>query len=267
MTGSWFSKAAPHSLGKHLEPDYAAAFQRLLQPVASSVDRLIASRARKARLTHRDPDVGYYGQVLESIGAADRCHRCGRMPKKALKLVCNVGWVCELCLAKRAEFMAAQKALKRAVWQNARALKKAGKPKKPTRVQLQSRGFWLHSKCPFGYLRRRVEAGFVLARCPDTAPIVKEIFELFAKPNFSSLKVAQELNRRGIKNTFGRVWNAQTLMSLLKNKVYLGRVKAGQHWVKGKHEALVSRSLWRLAHNQRKRRRTGRAVSEGKESL
>lgn len=56
---------------------------------------------------------------------------------------------------------------------------------------------------------------------PDTAPIVKMIFEWYAD-GVTVADIAKKLNAQGAKTSFGRPFNKNSLHTLLKNKKYLG---------------------------------------------
>ena len=87
-----------------------------------------------------------------------------------------------------------------------------------------SRGFFLSSKAPFGYKRVKVQDGAkerpTLVPDPDTAPVVREVFESSLRGN-GLKEICQELNARGITNK-GYRWHKSGLHHVLTNENYTG---------------------------------------------
>ena len=119
-----------------------------------------------------------------------------------------------------------------------------------------SRGFFLGSKAPFGYVRVKVNDGVkerpTLEVDPTTAPIVKEIFESSLQGN-GLKEICKALNDRGITNR-GKRWYKGGLHYLLTNEAYTGtavwgRTSKGEKAqvpvrVEGAWPALISRELF-----------------------
>ena len=87
-----------------------------------------------------------------------------------------------------------------------------------------SRGFFLSSKAPYGYRRIKVQDGAkerpTLEVDPDTAPIVKEIFEKSLR-GVGLKEITADLNERGITNK-GKRWGRTGLHYVLTNEAYTG---------------------------------------------
>ncbi|MCY4616971.1 MAG: recombinase family protein [Chloroflexi bacterium] len=87
-----------------------------------------------------------------------------------------------------------------------------------------SRGFFLASKAPYGYERVKVQDGPkerpTLILDPQTAPIVKQIFEM-SQRGLGLKEIARDLNERGI-TIQGRRWYKRRLHYLLTNEAYTG---------------------------------------------
>ena len=87
---------------------------------------------------------------------------------------------------------------------------------------------------PFGY-RYDAETND-LKRFKNEADVIRRMFELVSK-GFSLSKVAKEVNSLD-----------STIKRRIRNRIYLGEVKFGGEWYKGKHEAIVSTELFELAN-------------------
>ncbi len=87
-----------------------------------------------------------------------------------------------------------------------------------------SRGFFLGSKAPFGYVRVKVSDGVkerpTLEVDPATAPVVKEIFEK-SLSGYGLKELCKTLNDRGVTNR-GKRWYKGGLHYLLTNEAYTG---------------------------------------------
>ena len=129
-----------------------------------------------------------------------------------------------------------------------------------------SRGFFLGPKAPFGYRRVKVADGAkerpTLEVDPDTAPIVREVFESSRQGN-GLKEICKELNDRGITNK-GRRWQKNVLHYVLTNEAYTGaavwgRTTKGERAadpvrVEGAWPALVSKELFEAVRRGMKER-------------
>ena len=123
-------------------------------------------------------------------------------------------------------------------------------------MEAASRGFFLGSKAPFGYIRVKVNDGAkerpTLEVDPATAPVVREIFESSLHGN-GLKEICKALNDRGVTNR-GKHWYKGGLHYLLNNEAYTGTAVWGRttKWekaqdpvrVEGAWPALVSRELF-----------------------
>ena len=89
-------------------------------------------------------------------------------------------------------------------------------------MEAASRGFFLGSKAPFGYIRVKVNDGAkerpTLEVDPATAPVVREIFESSLHGN-GLKEICKALNDRGVTNR-GKHWYKGGLHYLLNNEAY-----------------------------------------------
>lgn len=79
------------------------------------------------------------------------------------------------------------------------------------------------------------------------APHIKIVFEM-AADNKSLGEIGQELLRRGITTTNGKIWRRQGISTIIKCPVYKGYLQYNGEIYRGKHEPLVSEKLWEKAN-------------------
>lgn len=129
-----------------------------------------------------------------------------------------------------------------------------------TKKLLQNQGYYVEGTLPLGYRRPaskdRTERLSLLID-DDAAQIVRRLFELAS--GGASLSDLQ-FHGRGLSDE--KKWDRRTIHNMLRNRVYLGEVKNGAgQWIKGKHQAIVSPSLFaRVQAGLQERRRGGPRV-------
>ncbi len=99
-----------------------------------------------------------------------------------------------------------------------------GEEVKKGQRQVIERGFHPCGKPPLGYKRKEVISGeekhTILELDPDTAPIIKKIFELSASGSF--LQEIQEYLNSTLKPYYNEQWDNQSIHYILKNRKYTG---------------------------------------------
>jgi len=161
-------------------------------------------------------------------------------------------------------------------------------------------GHWTGGRPPYGYARavkkpdgavERVPDGrwkargetVVLVEDPATAPVVREIYDLYARHALGLAAIADRLNRRGVpppaslRRCQPAIWTKSTLWSILRNPAYAGTLtyakfryktvgrregrsrRPAAEWivVEGAFPVLVSTDLWRAAQARHGTRRFG----------
>lgn len=90
-------------------------------------------------------------------------------------------------------------------------------------------GKWVGSEPPYGYNKVKLskEKGYTLQVNQEEAKVVKLIFDLFLK-GFGANRIAGKLGELGIKTNKGNAWSAPSVIHLLKNDVYVGKVHYGR---------------------------------------
>jgi DNA invertase Pin-like site-specific DNA recombinase len=110
--------------------------------------------------------------------------------------------------------------------------------------QAIARGIPVNTRAAVGYVKGEDR---LLARDPDTAPIVHEVFERRAR-GAGPVELAALLERNGVRTSQGSAtWSKQAIYNLLSNRVYLGELRYGRddRFVNAEsHEPIVDLALW-----------------------
>lgn len=108
--------------------------------------------------------------------------------------------------------------------------------------------------CPVGYRysadKKSVEID------PEEAAIVRRIFTE-GQRGLSLHKIAEVLNKQGLKTRRGKDWVAGTVQAVLRNRFYIGELQHQGQTIKGNHQPLVSKVQFGKCQAQLDRRRRG----------
>lgn len=136
------------------------------------------------------------------------------------------------------------------------------------------RGKWMGGTPPLGYDIDRPNKRIVTNS--DELPLVRHIFRRFLQLG-SPIALIKELNAKGLttkawttvkgEKRNGVPWNKSHIYRLLKNPVYVGRVRHKDKTYDGEHEAIIEKSLWdevqkKLAENALAKGNRGRRKTE-----
>ena len=147
-------------------------------------------------------------------------------------------------------------------------------------------GWYLGTRNVYGYHKVPAQGkdGPTLAVYPEQAEVVREIFEMY-KDGYSSCKICDVLNERGVKPNYSEFWSPSTILSMLKSPIYIGLISWGKKvsrptleggkkrvanpkaiLSKGKHEPIILEPLWddvqaRLAGNIKPTTRHGNELT------
>jgi hypothetical protein len=98
-----------------------------------------------------------------------------------------------------------------------------------------SRGFWVNSRAPYGYWRKKIVDGTkdrsTLAIEAGTSEIVEEIFHMVLNGN-GVKDIAVHLNSKGISSPEGKKWGRGRVHRILVNPAYAGILVFGE---RGRH--------------------------------
>jgi len=125
------------------------------------------------------------------------------------------------------------------------------------------RGKWTGGMPPLGY-DVAPEGGKLVVNLEE-AEQVRSIYHLYSE-NSSLVAIAQELNRRGWRRKSwktksgkwrnGNSWDAANLRRVLKDPIYIGKIKLGDEVFPGEHKAIVPRELFNRVQAARKNNRS-----------
>lgn len=137
-------------------------------------------------------------------------------------------------------------------------------------------GKYVGNIAPFGYNRVKLKnsKGFTLSINPQEAPIVKEIFRLYAFENFTINSIAKKLNNLNLKPRIADEWSISSVKDILSNPTYIGKIVWNRRCQKkktqnghliisrprnynyeiydGLHESIIDTKTWNLVQEKRK---------------
>jgi site-specific DNA recombinase len=100
-------------------------------------------------------------------------------------------------------------------------------------------------RAPIGYLDNG--RGQPKTPCPEKAPLIRAMFELYASRQFSLRGIQAEFNRRGLRNLNGGPLSLHGVETILNNPFYTGiiKIKRSGEIYQGIHEPLILASQFR----------------------
>ncbi|WHH59344.1 recombinase family protein [Petroclostridium sp. X23] len=134
------------------------------------------------------------------------------------------------------------------------------------RIRSIEDGNYISNVPPFGYMIHKTNKDRTLKPHPEQADVIKLIFELYTN-GLGGSKIAHKLNSLGYKTYTGKDWSSASIISIVKNPVYVGkitwrkkeikksldpnkrkdtRLRDKSEWliVDGKHQPLVSKEIF-----------------------
>ncbi len=120
-------------------------------------------------------------------------------------------------------------------WQAAGESEKTSMRIKTRMQQLTAEGIYRGGPVPFGYmlenrgrLNKKGKPSFDLAVNPEEAEIVKIIFDKTVKDGYGSFRIAHMLNDMGIKTHNKSKFQSNTVLRILRNRLYCGYMVSGE---------------------------------------
>lgn len=97
---------------------------------------------------------------------------------------------------------------------------------------------------PIGYVN--TGRGKVKTIDPVQGPLVKQLFELYASKEFSLQSLEEEMFRRGLRNSRGKIVSLNQLATTLRNPFYMGlmKIRGRKDMHAGIHAPLIASSIF-----------------------
>jgi site-specific DNA recombinase len=184
--------------------------------IAAKLDRLTRSLSGLAQLIDQATDQGWT-LVAVDLGLD--------LKRPSGQLVANVlGAVAQWELAQRRE-----------TWGESQA-------------RAVGRGVHVASRTPTGYRRRKDKR---LEPDPEAAAVIRELFRRRAR-GAGWTALARFLDESGIRGPYANsTWTPSAAAKMVRNRVYLGEARSGEHVNDSAHAPLVSRAEWEAAQGER----------------
>ena len=146
------------------------------------------------------------------------------------------------------------------------------------RCQSAMQGKYCVSRAPYGYDRIKVGKDWTIEP-NENADVTRMIFAWYVHDDLTPLNIADKLNGLGIKAPLKDVWTRETILAMLRNVHYDGKVvfcrrrktvvfengekktrRLGQEgddviMVEGRHPAIIDHDLFEMAQEKLKRRK------------
>ena len=124
-----------------------------------------------------------------------------------------------------------------------------------------SEGRWVVGKVPYGYVR---DQDTKLLRAHEAqATTVRRMFHLYVEGQLGSEAIAQLLNSEGLATKTGVPFSARTVIHMLSNPIYVGRVVFKDNSYPGLHETLVDEQTFAAAARILAERGESQALKRG----
>ncbi len=112
---------------------------------------------------------------------------------------------------------------------------------------------WLPTRPPLGYKTIGDKGHKTHVIDPDTAPFIKDAFEMYASGNYSMEALRQELYKKGFRTRAGNKPAKSIIENILNEPFYYGAMRwKDVLYVEGKHEPIISKELFDKALSVRK---------------
>ena len=90
------------------------------------------------------------------------------------------------------------------------------------RIQAQKEGYFIGSRPPYGYGKKRIGKGYVLVP-NENAEVVRYIFRRYAKRE-TAANILHDLDNMAIPTVTGTKWTAYAIREVIENQTYIGKI-------------------------------------------
>lgn len=96
------------------------------------------------------------------------------------------------------------------------------------RIESAKEGRFIGSTAPYGYNKVKIknDKGYTLEPNPEESKVVQLIFEMYLQGD-GKMVIARKLDALGVRSRSGNKWSSATVVNILKNPVYIGKVRWG----------------------------------------
>ncbi|PEL10781.1 recombinase family protein [Bacillus sp. AFS017336] len=128
------------------------------------------------------------------------------------------------------------------------------------RILSVQRGNYIGTFAPYGYDLYETKEFRSLSINLEQAKVVKSIFEWYTKELIGATEIANRLNQMNIPSFSGKKWSYHSILEMIKNPTYIGKVtwnkkngkgvrKPKSEWliVDGKHDAIIDNEVFNSA--------------------
>lgn len=126
-------------------------------------------------------------------------------------------------------------------------LKMINKRLKRGRMKSLEEGNYISGREPWGYFYDKGKKELIINE--EEAAIFKDIVDMYINQGMGAEQITNHLNSSGIKSKMGKEWNKGTLMHMIKNPLYIGKVTwskltSNPKIYEGKHDAIIDQETY-----------------------
>ena len=116
------------------------------------------------------------------------------------------------------------------------------------RLQATKDGYFTGGVLPYGFEKERIDGGWILKPHPQETQVVRHIFNMYVN-GMGTWQIAKYLNEKGIRTRQNKTWQDYTVLALIANKNYIGKVRSSKldKWIDGKHQGIIHPKIFERA--------------------